>query len=75
MLIDIDSASRTWGTIEDWANAELAKAREQNDSPMRTEVQTAVLRGRIKLLKELIALPLPDKKETRRPKAVEPEDY
>lgn len=72
---EIDQGSRTWSAIEDWANAQLTKAREDNDSPVRTEVQTAMLRGRIKLLKELIALPLPDKKDTRRPKPVAVEEY
>ncbi len=72
---EIEQSSRTWSAIEDWCSDQLAKAREDNDSPTRTEVQTAVLRGRIKTLKEILALPLPPKKEIRRPRVAEPEDY
>jgi len=65
----IDQSSRTWGLVEEWAKSQLAKAREENDSPIKTEVQTAVLRGRIKMLKDLIALPLPPKERKQRDSA------
>ncbi len=62
MIDGLDAGSRTWGALDEWAQAELTKARTENDSMSRTDLQTAALRGRIKLLKELISLPLPDKR-------------
>jgi len=64
---EIDEFSRTWVAIHAWTEAQLGKAREDNDSLLRDENQTAALRGRIKLLKELIDLPKPDKRERVKP--------
>jgi hypothetical protein len=72
----IDEFSDTWIFVERWAKEELTKAREQNDSTKRTEVDTAALRGRISLLKQLLELPLPPKRERKRidrPPVEEPE--
>ena len=55
----LDPYSGTWQFIKSWAETELIKAREQNDYQKVTELKTAALRGRIKLLKELIKLPEP----------------
>ena len=53
----IEVYSPTWKFIAQWAAAQLAAERERNDSYRLTEQQTALLRGRIDLLKDLIALP------------------
>ena len=53
----VDEYSPTWIFIRRWAESELFKAREQNDFQKTTELKTAALRGRIKLLKELLTLP------------------
>ena len=52
-----DVNSPTWQWIVIWAKAELDKSRELNDSIIRTDIQTAVLRGEIKMLKRLLELP------------------
>lgn len=53
----LNSASSTWMFISTWANDELSAARERNDYMKNDQFQTAALRGRIKLLKELLKLP------------------
>jgi len=55
----LDSRSQTWIFISVWANQALKKAREKNDSVNCDLTKTAVLRGEIKILKELINLPNP----------------
>lgn len=57
----INPYSPTWLFVRAWAEAELKKAREKNDSINKDMTQTAVLRGEIKILKELISLPNPRK--------------
>lgn len=52
----IDPYSQTWLFIESWAKAELDKLRERNDSPKLDFEKTCVLRGRIRELKELLAM-------------------
>ena len=51
----VDTQSDTWRDIEKWANSEIAKLRELNDSDMDT-TETANIRGGIKKLKDLLAL-------------------
>lgn len=46
-----------WDDVEAWAQRKLQAAREANDNPAMSELETAKLRGRISLAKELIALP------------------
>lgn len=53
----LDIYSPTWQFINKWAETELTKARESNDFVKLTETKTSVLRGRIKLLKEILGLP------------------
>lgn len=53
--LDIDSP--TWRYIRKWAEDQLNSSRMENDFPKLTELKTAALRGKIKLLKQLIALP------------------
>lgn len=56
--------SDTWIFVSNWAQQELDRARERNDSHKRDAIQTAALRGRIEVLKDLLQLPTP--KERRR---------
>jgi hypothetical protein len=68
----IEAHSNTWIFITNWAEAELVKAREANDSARRDEIDTATLRGRIKLLKEILELHKPKPERKRR---VDHDDY
>lgn len=54
-LTQSDKHSPLWARLKKHLDAELAIAREQNDSPLDAD-KTAALRGRIRLAKELIAL-------------------
>lgn len=67
----IDIGSETWGFVHTWATSEIARLRESNDSALFDATKTAHTRGRIKALKDLIALP--DKKTRERKPASE--DY
>ena len=49
--------SPTWIFIKSWVDNELMEARETNDYLRNSENKTAALRGRIKLLKEILDLP------------------
>ena len=53
----LDPYSSTWQFMKAWTNSELQKARETNDYMKNDETRTAALRGRIKLLKEILELP------------------
>ena len=53
----IDAYSPTWVFVRKWLEVELINARERNDFQKLTELKTAALRGRIKLLKEILKLP------------------
>ena len=53
-----------WGYVDRWAKERLSQAREKNDGFL-DEVQTQRLRGRIEMLKELIALPAVKERATR----------
>ena len=53
----IDTASSTWLFMSQWVDGQLRAAREKNDAVHLDETKTAVLRGRIKLLKEILLLP------------------
>ena len=57
---EIDIFSPTWKFVRAWAEAQLKDTRERNDSLKRTETETAAIRGEIRKLKEILALP--DKK-------------
>ena len=47
----------TWHQLRKWAESELGKARAKNDAVGLTEVETAALRGEIRLLKRFLDLP------------------
>jgi hypothetical protein len=58
----IEPYSSTWLYVKGWAEAALWKARERNDNLGKDATQTAALRGEIRILKELIALPEPKRR-------------
>lgn len=68
----LETSSETWGFVSQWAEKEIARLRESNDSIMVDELKTAAIRGRIKALKDLLDLPKP--KKVREKKFVQ-EDY
>jgi len=57
MLERADFETRTWERLAAHMHARIATHRESNDRPQNTELQTAIVRGRIAELKELLALP------------------
>lgn len=73
----IDIYSPTWRYIEQWAEKNLGLLRESNDSPRRTEAETAVIRGKIRFCRDLLELPTEAGKPTlgilNRPSAGEEE--
>lgn len=56
MKPEIEPQSNTWKAVEEYATEKLESYRKQNDSTDLDEVKTAVIRGRIAALKELLAL-------------------
>ena len=54
---NLDVHSATWAFVVGWANAEILSLRSKNDNPSNTEIQTAIIRGRIKAMKKLIDIP------------------
>lgn len=71
----LDVRSGTWAFIRNRLNAELVKAREANDSIRRNEVQTAEIRGRIGMIKELLELPTIDGKKQSKKQNRDLDDY
>lgn len=55
-LSDADRHAPLWLRLRAHLESRLAQLRRQNDDPQATEQKTAVLRGRIGCLKEIIAL-------------------
>ena len=53
----IDIYSPTWKAISQWATKELITAREFNDKKSLDIIKTSIIRGRIKILKEILGLP------------------
>jgi hypothetical protein len=45
-----------WHEVEKWASQKIESCRNQNDGDL-SDIETAKLRGRIAVLKELLALP------------------
>jgi len=54
----LDTYSGTWAYVRAWAEEEIERLREKNDKTLDA-LQTADIRGRIKQMKKLIALPNP----------------
>lgn len=68
----IDRMSPTWICVENWARFELLAARERNDKASLDVIKTSAIRGRIGLLKEILALPDKDKEPGNRLKRKQP---
>lgn len=54
---NIDFSGEAWGRVARWAEAELTRKRERNDSKALNSEDTAYLRGEIAMLKRILALP------------------
>lgn len=52
----LDPGSSTWKTVKLWCEVELTILREQNDNFTLPENKTAVIRGKIEMLKEILRL-------------------
>jgi len=65
----LDFSSPSWYQIRKWIQDELEKARLRNDAVL-DQIQTAALRGEIKVLKRILDLP----NQATRGVAAEPED-
>ena len=65
----LDFSAPGWHQLSRWAQAELDKARLKNDADI-SDIQTAALRGEIKVLKRILDLP----NQATRGVAAEPED-
>jgi len=52
-----DFTSATWFQLRRWAEAELIKAREKNDAVGLSDIETASLRGEIRMIKKFLDLP------------------
>ena len=53
----MDFSAQAWHQVKHWAELELKKARDKNDAVTLSDVETAALRGEIRLLKRLLDLP------------------
>lgn len=65
-----DFSTATWHQLRKWAEDQLRKAREKNDAVGLSDIETATLRGEIRLLKRFLDLP----NEATRGVVVEPDD-
>ncbi|MFI4939809.1 MAG: hypothetical protein ACHP7O_05650 [Burkholderiales bacterium] len=54
---DLHFSDRTWREIARWAEERLTVERRRNDDAKLDAAQTAFCRGRISILKDLLALP------------------
>lgn len=54
-MIDYQSAS--WHLVRKWAEEQLKRARDRNDSVALDVTETAATRGEIRILKRLLDLP------------------
>jgi hypothetical protein len=55
--MNIDFGGGTWREIAQWAGEQLDAARRRNDGVDISPEQTAALRGEIRFIKRLLALP------------------
>jgi hypothetical protein len=52
-----DYSSSTWHVLRKWAEAQLEQARIKNDAVALSDVETAAMRGEIRMLKRFLDLP------------------
>lgn len=48
---------QSWELVSAWAESSLRNLHEEIENPLLTEVETAVIRGEIKMFRELLQLP------------------
>lgn len=53
----VNETQLNWPLVKQWAENEIVRLRERNDSVELDPTQTSVVRGEIRALKRLIALP------------------
>lgn len=53
----LDFTTPAWHSLRKWCEAELTKARIRNDTATLSDIETASLRGEIKMLKRILDLP------------------
>ena len=51
---ELEKHSPTWLYVETWANENIEKLRIKNDSSNNNETQTAMIRGQIRALKNVL---------------------
>ena len=54
---EIDKLSPTWIAVEEYLRVEIERQRDRNEAVTADAVKTATMRGRIKALREVLALP------------------
>ena len=54
---EIDKLSPTWIAVEGYLKAEIERQRDRNESATADAVKTALMRGQIKALRGVLALP------------------
>lgn len=54
---EIDKLSSTWIAVEEYSKAEIERQRDRNESTAADAVKTAIMRGQIKALRGVLALP------------------
>lgn len=54
---EIDKLSPTWIAVEEYLRAEIERQRDRNESATADAVKTALMRGQIKALRGVLALP------------------
>lgn len=59
VMLPMDKVSTTWLRLKKHLESELAIARLKNDDEKLDPIQTAMIRGRIKTLKSILALETP----------------
>jgi hypothetical protein len=52
-----DFTTPTWHSLRKWAETQLESARTKNDAVGLSEIETAALRGEIRMLKKFLDLP------------------
>lgn len=65
-----DFTSPTWHALKKWAESQLASCRVKNDAVGLSDIETASLRGEIRMLKRFLDLP----NEATRGVVVEPDE-
>ena len=53
----LDFNSHAWHALRTWAQGELNKAKDKNDAVSLSDLETAALRGEIRVLKRFLDLP------------------